>query len=55
LLKKPQGCDRSDRCPTRFLWVEASNAFFSRLNQITFADLLAKGMDAQADICLSPK
>ena len=30
-------------------------AFFARLNQITFADLLAEGKDAQADICLSPK
>jgi Rrf2 family protein len=53
--KNPKACDRSDRCPTRFLWIEASNAFFARLNQITFADLLAEGMDARADICLSPK
>jgi DNA-binding IscR family transcriptional regulator len=53
--KNPKACDRSNRCPTRFLWVEASNAFFARLNQITFADLLTEGKDAQADICLSPK
>jgi DNA-binding IscR family transcriptional regulator len=49
--KDPQECSRSDQCPTRYLWMEASNAMFSRLNQITFADLLANGKDAQADIC----
>jgi DNA-binding IscR family transcriptional regulator len=31
--------------------MEASNAMFSRLNQITLADLIAGGKDAQADIC----
>ena len=53
--KNPKACDRSDRCPTRFLWIEASKAFFARLNQITFADLMAEGKNAEADICLSPK
>ena len=37
----PKSCNRSDECLTRFLWMEASQAFFNRLNQITFADLLA--------------
>jgi Rrf2 family protein len=49
--KNPKSCSRSERCLTRFLWVEASQAFFDRLNQITFADLLAGGKDAQAEIC----
>jgi Rrf2 family protein len=53
--KNPRVCQRADRCPTRFLWIEASRAFFERLNQITFADLLAAGKDPQADICLSRK
>jgi Rrf2 family protein len=53
--KNPSVCDRVDRCPTRFLWMEASRAFFDRLNQITFADLLAAGKDPQAEICLSRK
>ena len=49
--KNPKSCSRSDKCLTRFLWMEASQAFFNRLNQITFADLLASGKDAQAEIC----
>jgi Rrf2 family protein len=52
--KNPKICSRSERCPTRYLWMEASDALFARLNQITFADLLASGKEAQADIC-SPK
>jgi Rrf2 family protein len=49
--KNPHTCSRSEQCPTRYLWMEASKALFDRLNQITFADLLASGKDAQADIC----
>jgi Rrf2 family protein len=49
--RNPKSCSRSERCLTRFLWVEASQAFFDRLNRITFADLLADGKDAQAEIC----
>jgi len=52
--KNPKICSRSERCPTRYLWMEASDALFARLNQITFADLLASGKEAQADIC-APK
>jgi Rrf2 family protein len=47
----PEGCSRAEQCPTRFLWMEASNAMFARLNQITFADLLNSGKVAQAEIC----
>lgn len=49
--KKPEECSRSEKCPTRYLWMEASNALFARLNQITFADLLTAGKDAQPEIC----
>ncbi len=49
--KNPKICSRSERCPTRYLWKEASDALFARLNHITFADLLASGKEAQADIC----
>ncbi len=49
--KNVEECERASLCPTRYLWMEAANALFSRLNQITFADLLASGKDAQAEIC----
>ena len=49
--KNPVECSRAEKCPTRYLWMEASNALFTRLNQITFADLLNSGKDAQAEIC----
>jgi Rrf2 family protein len=52
--KNPQGCSRAEECPTRYVWVEASNALFARLNQITFADLLKLGKKAQAEVCDSP-
>jgi Rrf2 family transcriptional regulator, iron-sulfur cluster assembly transcription factor len=54
-LKSPRACQRAGECPTRFLWMEASRAFFERLNQITFADLLAAGKDPRADICFPRK
>jgi Rrf2 family protein len=50
-LKNPKNCSRSDICLTRFLWKEASQAFFESLNRITFADLLATGKDPGAEIC----
>jgi Rrf2 family protein len=39
-VQNPARCERADDCLTRYLWVEASQATFTRLNQITFADLL---------------
>jgi Rrf2 family protein len=51
--RNPTECSRADQCPTRYLWMEASNALFARLNKITFADLLASGKDAAAEICAS--
>jgi DNA-binding IscR family transcriptional regulator len=49
--KNPKICSRSDHCPTRLVWIEASQALFARLNQITFADLLASSKDASAELC----
>ena len=39
----PQVCDRSDTCPTRYVWKEAARAMFERLSAITLADLVAMG------------
>jgi DNA-binding IscR family transcriptional regulator len=38
--ENPETCDRVDQCITRYLWMEASQAMFERLRNITFADLL---------------
>ncbi len=35
-------CQRSDICPTRLLWKEASEAMFERLQAISLADLVKK-------------
>lgn len=48
----PKTCARSEKCLTRYLWIEASQAMFDQLNKITFADLLASGKDTMADICV---
>jgi Rrf2 family protein len=52
--KNPKACSRSDRCPARLVWLEASRALFDRLNQITFADLLVNGKDGPIDLLRSP-
>ncbi|MFO7707407.1 MAG: Rrf2 family transcriptional regulator [Desulfobacterales bacterium] len=44
-------CERIDECVTRFVWMEASQAMFSRLEQITFADLLKRGVKSQVEGC----
>jgi Rrf2 family protein len=44
----PQVCDRSETCPTRFVWKEAAKAIFERLSGITLADLVALGKRAEA-------
>jgi Rrf2 family iron-sulfur cluster assembly transcriptional regulator len=33
-------CDRANNCPTRLIWKEASEAMFSKLQEITLADLV---------------
>jgi Rrf2 family protein len=45
-------CERADDCLTRYLWVEASQAMFARLNQITFADLLDGNKGIGAEECM---
>jgi Rrf2 family protein len=46
-----KSCKNADQCPTRHIWIEATRAFFGRLNEITFADLLSNGKDATSEIC----
>jgi Rrf2 family transcriptional regulator, iron-sulfur cluster assembly transcription factor len=36
----PESCGRSSTCSTRFLWQEAAQAMFDKLNSITLADVL---------------
>ena len=44
--ENPEVCERSESCPTRVLWKEAADALFERLNTVTLADLLKRGMIA---------
>ncbi|MCU0559652.1 MAG: Rrf2 family transcriptional regulator [Desulfobacterales bacterium] len=44
-------CERTEECATRYVWMEASQAMFTRLNQITFADLLRSGLRADREVC----
>ncbi len=41
-------CKRTDICPTRILWKEASEAMFDRLQSITLADLVEKAKAMQS-------
>jgi Rrf2 family transcriptional regulator, iron-sulfur cluster assembly transcription factor len=50
--QNPARCERADDCLTRYLWIEASQAMFARLNQITFADLLAGHKGAVVESCM---
>ncbi len=36
----PSTCKRKDLCLTRYLWMEAAKAMYTRLAEITFADVL---------------
>ena len=36
----PKICERSSICQTRYIWQEAAQAMFDKLNSITLADLL---------------
>ena len=51
--QNPTRCERADDCLTRYLWIEASQAMFNRLNQITFADLLDGNKGSRAENCLN--
>jgi DNA-binding IscR family transcriptional regulator len=37
----PATCERKDSCLTRYLWMEAAKAMYTRLSEITFADLMS--------------
>jgi Rrf2 family protein len=45
--KDPATCEREDSCLTRYLWMEAAKAMYTRLAEITFADL----MSLQREVC----
>lgn len=36
---RPETCERSPACPTRHLWMEATRAFYDKLQDMTLADL----------------
>jgi Rrf2 family protein len=40
-------CERADICPTRFLWKEAYEAMFDRLEAVTLADLVERARDME--------
>jgi Rrf2 family protein len=40
-------CERSDTCPTRLIWKEASEAMFDKLKSITLADLVKQARAAK--------
>jgi len=50
--QNPGRCERADGCLTRYLWIEASQAMFARLNEITFADLLEGKKGTGAENCM---
>jgi Rrf2 family transcriptional regulator, iron-sulfur cluster assembly transcription factor len=45
----PKVCDRSSICQTRYVWQEAAQAMFDKLNSITLADLLKTAKLRPAD------
>jgi Rrf2 family transcriptional regulator, iron-sulfur cluster assembly transcription factor len=46
-----ESCTRIEECVTRYVWMEASRAMFSRLKEITFADLLKIGVTPIEEAC----
>ena len=40
-------CERADICPTRFLWKDAYEAMFDRLEAVTLADLVERAEDME--------
>lgn len=39
--KDPETCEQMDSCLTRYLWMEAAKAMYTRLSEITFADVMS--------------
>jgi Rrf2 family transcriptional regulator, iron-sulfur cluster assembly transcription factor len=50
--QNPAQCERANDCLTRYLWIEAAQAMFNRLNQITFADLLDSHKGSGTENCM---
>jgi Rrf2 family protein len=50
-IYKPETCERSGSCVTRFLWKEATEAIFERLEMITLSDLakMMPGVESLTD------
>ena len=45
--RDPETCGRKDSCLTRYLWIEAANAMYKRLAEITIADVMSQ----QDEVC----
>jgi Rrf2 family transcriptional regulator, iron-sulfur cluster assembly transcription factor len=45
----PKVCERSSSCQTRYVWQEAAQAMFDKLNSLTLADLLPTGKPRPVD------
>ena len=45
----PEVCNRVDSCVTRHIWQEAAEAIYTRLSEITFADLLSMNTNGCQD------
>jgi len=39
--RDPSTCERNDSCLTRYLWMEAAKAMYTKLAEITFTDVLS--------------
>lgn len=39
--RDPATCEQIDSCLTRYLWMEAAKAMYTRLTEITFADVMS--------------
>ena len=42
-VRNPDACERWESCLTRFLWQEAADAMYLKLNSITLRDLVERG------------
>jgi Rrf2 family protein len=45
--ERAEVCGRSDTCPTRLIWKDASQAMFDKLKSVTLADLVEKAKVAE--------
>jgi Rrf2 family protein len=52
---KPEICERSATCVTRFLWKEATDAIRERLDRITFSDLVRRSSSVEDSIKECPE